>query len=110
MKAPVTIEKARDGVHKYVAVVHGDPATARVPFGAVGYSDYTLHHDKARRQRYIIRHRKREDWTKSGRLSAGFYSLHLLWGPTTSLQKNTEIMLKKFWPTRGKRPDVGPGR
>ena len=30
-------------------------------FGASMYSDYTIHKDEARRQRYIARHQKNED-------------------------------------------------
>ena len=107
-KPPVTIEKAHDGKHKYVAVVHGDPGKRRIPFGAFGMSDYNIHKDPERKARYIARHKRREKWGKSGRLTPGFYSLHLLWGPTTSLRKNVQIMLKKYWPEFKPRKALDP--
>lgn len=48
-----------------------------VDFGAKGYSDYTMHKDKERKERYIIRHRARENW--SDPRTAGFWSRWLLW-------------------------------
>ena len=57
----------------------------KVYFGASGYSDYTIHKDEARKQRYINRHKNNENWTKSGIDSAGFWSRWLLWNlPTIS--------------------------
>lgn len=50
-----------------------------VDFGAKGYQDYTMHQDPERKQRYIIRHQKRENWNKSGIRTAGFWSRWLLW-------------------------------
>ena len=50
-----------------------------IPFGATGYEDYTTHRDPERKERYIARHRRREDWTRSGIETAGFYAKHLLW-------------------------------
>ena len=55
------------------------PDGRKVDFGAKGYSDYTLHKDKERLKRYIIRHQKRENWTKSGVATAGFWSRWVLW-------------------------------
>ena len=51
----------------------------KVYFGASGYSDFTIHKDEARKQRYLNRHRNNENWTKSGINSAGFWSRWLLW-------------------------------
>ena len=64
-------------------------------FGAIGYSDYTIHKDPERKQRYINRHRAREDWGKSGIQSAGFWSRWLLWGEPT-LQASIKAIEKKF--------------
>ncbi len=50
-----------------------------VDFGGAGYSDYTIHKDPKRMQRYLTRHKKREDWTKKGIKTAGFWSRWLLW-------------------------------
>jgi len=50
-----------------------------VNFGAKGYSDYTKHKDKDRMKRYESRHKTRENWTKSGIKTAGFWSKWILW-------------------------------
>ena len=51
----------------------------KVYFGDSNYSDYTIHKDEARKQRYINRHTKNENWTKSGIDTAGFWSRWILW-------------------------------
>lgn len=55
------------------------PDGRKVDFGAKGYSDYTIHKDKERMKRYLIRHQKRENWTKGGVATAGFWSRWILW-------------------------------
>jgi hypothetical protein len=54
-----------------------------IHFGATGYSDFTLHKDKKRRDRYDNRHRAREDWTDP--LTAGFWAKWILWNKPTLL-------------------------
>lgn len=54
-----------------------------VHFGAIGYSDYTKHKSAERKRQYIIRHRTRENWSKSGIRTAGFWSRWLLWNKPT---------------------------
>lgn len=66
-----------------------------VDFGARGYSDFTLHKDPARMKRYLQRHRARENWTKTGIKTAGFWSRWLLWS-YPSLPKAKTFMEKKF--------------
>lgn len=65
-----------------------------IHFGAKGYSDYTIHKDTERKQRYIARHTG-EDWSKSGIDTAGFWSRWLLWGEPT-LSKSIEQIENKF--------------
>lgn len=55
------------------------PDGRKVDFGAKGYSDYTIHKDEARMKRYLVRHQKRENWSKSGVATAGFWSRWILW-------------------------------
>mgnify|MGYP006430304169 CR=1 FL=1 len=55
------------------------PSGKTVHFGARGYSDYTIHKDPERKKRYINRHKSRENWTKSGLNTAGFWSRWILW-------------------------------
>lgn len=52
-----------------------------VHFGARGMSDYTIHKDKARRDRYDARHRRNEYW--SDPFTAGALSKYILWDKPT---------------------------
>ena len=54
-----------------------------IDFGAKGYEDMTMHNNPKRKQLYINRHKKRENWSKSGYLTAGFWSRWLLWNKNT---------------------------
>jgi hypothetical protein len=63
-------------------------------FGTKGMSDYTLHKDKERRDRYRNRHRK--DLMTNDPTRAGFLSYYILWGDSTSMQKNISSFRKKF--------------
>lgn len=72
----ITLKRATNGVHKFMAVF---PDGKTVRFGRKGYSDYTIHKNAERMRRYLTRHRKRENWGRSGRYSAGFWSRWLLW-------------------------------
>ena len=48
-----------------------------VSFGQKGAADFTTHKDSERKQRYLARHRAREDWTDPR--PAGFWAANLLW-------------------------------
>ena len=72
----VKLYKSRNGTHKFMAVFSNGKV---VRFGRKGYSDYTIHKDKERMERYLIRHKKRENWGRNGKYSAGFWSRWLLW-------------------------------
>ena len=63
-------------------------------FGSAGASDYLLNKDKDRRERYRQRHKK--DLKTGDYKRAGFLSYYLLWGDTTSLQKNISMYKKRF--------------
>ena len=78
---------------KYDAHLTVDGRAKIVPFGAVGYSDYTQHQDSQRKQRYLQRHQKREDWTNP--LTPGFYSRWLLWNQPT-LQGSEKSLRSRF--------------
>ncbi len=52
-----------------------------IHFGAKNYEDYTIHKDPERKERYIDRHSKNEDWNNP--LTAGFYSRWILWNKPT---------------------------
>lgn len=67
---------------KMMATFEGDSGrTKTIHFGAKGMSDYTQHRDDARKERYLSRHRAREDWNKPD--SAGALSRWILWNKPT---------------------------
>ena len=51
--------------------------TKVIHFGARGMSDFTKHHDRERRQRYITRHKK--DLKTGNPARAGYLSMFVLW-------------------------------
>ena len=53
------------------------PDGKKIYFGAPKYEDYTIHKNNKRKQNYIKRHAKNEDWTN--KKTAGFWSRWLLW-------------------------------
>jgi hypothetical protein len=48
-----------------------------IHFGAESSSDFTIHHYEDRKERYIKRHQKRENWNDS--TTAGFWARWMLW-------------------------------
>lgn len=71
-----------------------DPSKTRtIHFGARGMSDYTLHKDKARRDRYDARHRRNEYWNDP--LTAGSLSKWILWNKPTKAESIRDFK-KKF--------------
>jgi hypothetical protein len=76
----VIIKKSKKSDKKLDAIVDGKKT---ISFGAKGYSDYTLHKNDDRKNRYINRHKKNEDWGLSGIETAGFYAKNILWNKKT---------------------------
>ena len=78
----VEIKKSTRTGKKMMAIFYDkDKKVRTVHFGQEGASDYTIHHDEARRQRYIDRHRRSEDW--GNYMSAGSLSMNILWSEKT---------------------------
>ena len=97
------------------------PDNRTVDFGAKGYSDYTIHKNPLRMRLYVgrhggkipqflknesdkmkinikmlhVSHSKKENWTKSGIHTAGFWSRWLLWS-ASDINKAKKIIMKKF--------------
>ena len=89
----VVITKSKSSSKKkYDARIDG---TKTVSFGEKGASDFTKHKDKDRKEAYIARHKKNEDWTKSGVKTAGFYSKHVLWNKPT-IKESIDDINKRF--------------
>ena len=67
---------------KMVAVFHeGGKKVKTVHFGQKNASDFTIHRDVERKQRYLGRHKENEDW--GDYMSAGSLSRYILWNKET---------------------------
>ena len=58
----------------------------RIHFGAQGYSDYLLHNDRKRRERYRARHRR--SFQNASIISPAALSWYILWGDSTDIRRN----------------------
>jgi Family of unknown function (DUF5754) len=91
-----TLRRSHNPAKKWDAIFElPNGKTKAVPFGARGMSDYTKHKDKTRRARYIQRHSGMgEHWSRPD--TPGALSRWILWGPSTSIKKNTATFKQKF--------------
>ena len=86
--------KATDGKHKYTIIFKNEEGKEKkISFGAFGYEDYTIHKDDKRKESYIARHEKREDWNDP--FSKGALSRYILWNKKT-LKESLDDYLKRF--------------
>ena len=79
----IKIKKSTKPEKKYMAIFE-DCHNGRqkiTHFGSANYSDYIHHKDPERRQRYLDRHRKNENWNDP--TSAGALSRFVLWNKTS---------------------------
>ena len=89
------VEKLSGDKHKYRAVFQGDGGRERsTKFGYAGMDDFTLTKDVQQRDNYRSRHAK--DLRTNDPTRAGFLSWYLLWGDSSSLQKNIASYKSKF--------------
>ena len=93
----VLLRRATNGVHKFTAQFPDGP---KVHFGRKGYSDFTIHKDPVRMKRYLTRHGGgRENWTRGGARTAGFWSRWLLWSEPNfqaALRKTQKVLGRKI--------------
>jgi len=89
------LKKATDGKHKYEAIFLNTETNREktVKFGASGYEDFTIHKDEKRKERYIKRHDKREDFENP--ISPGSLSRYILWNKPT-IEDSLKDYLNKF--------------
>jgi hypothetical protein len=64
-----------------------------IPFGQKGFSDFTSNHDENKKNNYLKRHQKRENWDDP--YSKGALSRFILW-ETDNLQLNVKLFKKRF--------------
>lgn len=78
---PITLvnitKEPENSKHKYKAEFLEGDKTKFIKFGAQGYSDYTIHKDPERKERYIARHKK--DLENNYPMRAGYLSRYILW-------------------------------
>ena len=92
----VVIKKSTNPKKKYMAIFtsENDKKFKRTThFGASGMSDFTIHKDPSRKERYLKRHRKNENWDKY--MSAGSLSRYILWNKET-LRDSINDYKKRF--------------
>ena len=89
MEATLT-DSTRDG-KRYMIKFRGKT----IHFGSSEHDSYPFHKDKERKARYIQRHRKREDWTRSGMGTPGFFAKHVLWNEPT-IQGSLQSLRRNF--------------
>ena len=91
----LTISKSTNKDKKLMAIFFdGDKKLKTTHFGAKGMDDYTLTGDKKARELYRSRHKKDLDTKDPTR--AGYLSYYILWGDSTSRDKNIKDYKKRF--------------
>lgn len=94
MPIKVVISKSDSKGKKMQAVFYeGDKRIKTTHFGASGMSDYTIHKDPERKERYLDRHRKNEKWNQY--MTAGSLSRYILWNKP-SLSESIKDYKKRF--------------
>jgi hypothetical protein len=88
----IVISKSERSDKKMKAIINGKKT---VHFGASGYEDFTTHNDPKRRDNYIARHKKNENFGISGIDTAGFWAKNVLWNKET-LTKSVDDLNKRF--------------
>jgi len=78
----VEIKPSKIKGKKLTAVFYEDNKKIKTThFGAEGMSDYTINKDDKRKERYLSRHRARENWNAP--MTAGALSRWILWNKKT---------------------------
>jgi hypothetical protein len=90
--------KATDGIHKFYIITNDDK---KIYFGSKKYEDYTTHKNLKRKNAYILRHKKKENWEISGVNTAGWWAYKFLWSYPTKKEAYEKIKeeLKEIFKT-----------
>ena len=90
----VVIQKSSSKGKKYDAVITDkEGKTKTVSFGNKGYSDFTMHKDEERKERYIARHGATQSWKDINKPQT--WARYLLWEEKT-IPKAIKKMESKF--------------
>jgi hypothetical protein len=91
----VEIKPSTNPKKKLMAIFYdNDKKVKTTHFGQQGADDYTITRNKEQRARYRARHKK--DLKTGDFKKAGFLSRYILWGDSTSRQKNIASYKKRF--------------
>lgn len=77
----IKFKKLKSGKKKYEITFEKNGKKYVRKFGSLGMSDYTIHKDKERRERYISRHKK--DLRTKDPMKPGYLSMYILWNKPT---------------------------
>jgi hypothetical protein len=93
----VSVKPSSDPDKKLDVVIEQDNGrTKTIRIGSKGNSDFILSGgDEQKKKAYLARHSVNEDWSKSGVLTAGFWSRWLLWNKP-SLQQSISDVKNRF--------------
>ena len=86
----IKIEPSKKPNKKFDAVIDNKKT---VSFGSSEHSDFTKHKDNERKQRYLNRHKARENWNDP--TTAGALSKYVLWNKPT-ISASVKDMNKHF--------------
>lgn len=92
--AYIIIDESTRNNKKFMATIFnkkGGYKINTVHFGQKGASDFPRNKDKNRKENYLSRHQKNEDWTVSGVNTAGFWSRWLLWNKRSLRASKNDI-------------------
>ncbi len=92
----VEVSKSDNSKKKYkIVLTYDDGKTKTIHIGQAGADDFTKTGDEKQKDRYLTRHKKNENWGKSGITTAGFWSRWLLWNKS-SLSASKKDIEKKY--------------
>jgi len=94
----VSLEPLIGEKKKYeVTLKSADDKLKKIKFGSSDYEDFTTKNkDPKRKELYLARHEAREDWTKTGITTAGFWSRWILWNKRTIGASLTDVKKRFF--------------
>jgi hypothetical protein len=84
----ISVKKSDKTGKKYMAIIDGKKT---IHFGQSGASDFTIHKDLERKQRYINRHKKREEHIWDNPTTPSFWAKNLLWNKETLKESINDI-------------------
>ena len=79
----ISIKKSSKPEKKMMAIFenYNTGRQKTIHFGSFGMSDFTIHKNVERKERYLARHRKNENWNNP--ITAGSLSKWILWNKTS---------------------------